>query len=108
MTSHDNKYTPVEHSTPTKAAQMESPISTPTRAALLKPNFLVRGSPIKFTLSTPEKATLRDIEFDVFEKAEEKRYWVRRTILFVTLWTVRFVLIALAVYLYATSRLLLT
>ena len=87
---------------------MESPITTPTRAALLKPNFLTRGSPIKFTLSTPEKATLREIELD--EKAEfygkaveSKRFRVGRIVLFIAIWALRIVLTAIAIYLFATS-----
>jgi hypothetical protein len=100
MTSQTNKYTPVEHSTPTKASRAdESPVTTPSRAALLKPNFLVRGSPIKFTLSSPERETLKDVEFEKYER-NDTGFRVRRFILVFALWSLRIVLTALAIYLY--------
>src|SRR5271168_1601003 len=63
MTSYDNysAYTPVEVSTPPRSRQA-TPVSTPSRAALLKQTFTPRGSPIKFSLDKLEKTALRDIE----------------------------------------------
>jgi len=69
--NHSN-YTPVEDSTPTNS-NYNTPISTPSRAALLRPSFLTSGSPIKFSL-TPDK--LKDVEFDEWEddNTETKRH----------------------------------
>ena len=104
MSSYDNyhSYTPIEYHTPTKS-HTGSPVTTPSRAALLRPNFL-RGSPIKFPLptplSTPEKAKLNNIDFDDFEESESRGFRVWRAIYQISLWILWGLLIASAIYLY--------
>ena len=104
MSSYDNyhSYTPIEYSTPTKSLP-GSPLATPSRAALHRPNFL-RGSPIKFPLltplSAPEKATLKNVDFDDFEDVEKKRSCIWAVISRISFWILWGLLIASAVYLY--------
>lgn len=95
-------YVPVEPSTPTKTPQ-GTPISTPSRAALLRPSFLTRGSPIKFTLSTAEKAMLKDVDFDweAEQPRKKERIGIMRIIFLVLLWSLFLFLIAVAIYLYS-------
>ena len=93
-------YYPVEYSTPTKSAQ-STPVSTPTKVALLKSKILARGSPIKFSLSTPEKEKLKDIEFDAdeddFKRSRLCIGWRTVSIALFLLWLL---LIACSIYLY--------
>jgi hypothetical protein len=99
MSAYDN-YAPLEFSTPTKSRQ-STPVTTPTRAALLKPNFMVRGSPIKFSLSTSEKETLKDVDFDVdYDEPEHKRFGICRAISRILLGLLWVLLVASAIYLY--------
>ena len=99
MSTHGNKpnYFPVEHSTP-KQSRDNTPISTPSRAALLKPNFLMDGSPIKFSL-TPEK--LKDIELDDWEdeKHESTASRIGRVVLLVLSILTWVILLTAALYL---------
>lgn len=99
-TSHP--YIPIQPSTPTQTPE-STPISTPTKARILRPNFLTRGSPIKFDLSTPEKAKLRDVEFDFeHEKSEKDQALdIRKVVFQVVLGISWAVLAGVAVYLYA-------
>ena len=104
MSSYDNyhSYTPIEHSSPTKSLP-GSPLTTPSRAALGRPNFL-RGSPIKFPLltplSTPEKKSLKNIDFDDFEYTEKKRSRIWAVTYRISLWILWGLLTASAIYLY--------
>ena len=103
MSSYDNyhSYTPIEYS-PTKSLP-SSPVTTPSRAALIRPNFL-RGSPIKFPLSTPlstpEKTRLKNVDFDDFEETEDKRSPIWAVISRISLWILWGLLTASAIYLY--------
>ena len=102
MTSYDNysSYTPVEISTPPRS-RLGTPISTPSRAALLKQNFMNRGSPTKFSLNRSEKASLREVEFDAdCDEPEGKRFPVARLILCVLGLAMWLLLIASDVYMY--------
>jgi hypothetical protein len=76
MSAYDNysDYTPMEVSTPPGSLQ-NTPVSTPSRAALLYKPKTLQGSPIKFpTLSTPEKVALKTVEFDAdFDDMEPKK-----------------------------------
>lgn len=101
MSAYDN-YTPIEYGTPTMSRE-GTPVSTPTRAALLKSHFTVRGSPIKFSLSTPEKETFKNLDFDTdYDEPETKRFDVWRVICRILLWVLWGLLITSAVYLYFT------
>jgi len=93
-------YYPVEYSTPTKSAQ-STPVSTPTKVALLKSKILARGSPIKFSLSTPEKQKLKDNEFDPEEDEFKKsKFCIGRRTISIALWLLWLLLIASSIYLY--------
>ena len=103
MSIQDNanqSYVPVQSSTPTQTPQ-STPISTPTRARIIRSNFLSRGSPIKFDLSTPEKATLKDVDFDWGDEKGRKQGAVIRKVVFQILLGISWaVLAAVAIYLY--------
>lgn len=97
---NNQAYVPIQSSTPTQTPQ-STPISTPTRARILRPNFLTRGSPIKFNLSTPEKATLKDVDFDwEDEKGGKNGVDLRKLVLQILLGISWAVLAAVVIYLY--------
>ena len=106
MSAYDNysDYTPMEVSTPTRSLQ-NTPVSTPSRAALLyKPKIVGQGSPIKFpSLSTPEKVALKTVDFDAdFDDSEPKKrkFKIGRTVWRGLLWVLWLLLIASTIYLY--------
>jgi len=106
MTSYDNysAYTPVEVSTPPRSRQA-TPVSTPSRAALLKQTFTPRGSPIKFPLDKSEKTALRDIEFDPdYDEPQRKRFSVGRLILWILGLSMWLLLIASDIYMYLPRK----
>lgn len=99
MSTYDN-YSPIEFSTPTKSPPV-TPVTTPSRATLVKQDFLARGSPIKFSLCTPEKTPLKDVELDDFEEPEKERFSIRRAVFRLLLWLLWGLLMASSIYLYA-------
>jgi hypothetical protein len=106
MTSYDNysAYTPVEISTPPRSRQA-TPVSTPSRAALLKQTFTPRGSPIKFSLDKSEKTALRDVEFDPdYDEPQRKRFPVGRCILCGLGLSMWLLLIASDIYMYLPHK----
>jgi hypothetical protein len=109
MSSQDtsHSYIPIQSSTPTQTPQ-STPISTPTKARILRSNFLTRGSPIKFDLSTPEKAKLRDVEFDFEDEKIEKNKAldIRKVVFQAALGFSWAVLASVAIYLYASCSFL--
>lgn len=94
-----SSYTPVEVSTPTKP-NYNTPISTPSRVALLKPNFLMSDSPIKFSL-TPDKVKLKDVELDDWEteEPESRASRIGKLVLRILIFLSWLVLLAAAIYL---------
>jgi hypothetical protein len=98
----EHSYALLEGSTPTGTPH-GTPLTTPSKAALLRPNFLTRGSPIKFNLSTPEKQTLETVEYDAFDEFEEpekkRKAGVRQIITQTSLWLFLVLLVGSAVYL---------
>jgi hypothetical protein len=108
MSAYDNysDYTPMmEISTPPGSLQ-NTPVSTPSRAALLYKPKILQGSPIKFpSLSTPEKVALKTVDFDAdFDDMEPKKnkFKIGRTAWRILLWVVWLSLIASTIYLYQT------
>lgn len=105
MSAYDNysDYTPMEVSTPPGSLQ-NTPVSTPSRAALLYKPKILHGSPIKFpSLSTPEKVSLKTVDFDAdFDDMEPKKnkFKIGRTAWRLLLWVVWISLIASTIYLY--------
>lgn len=110
MSSYDNyhDYTPIEYGTPTKSSQ-NTPVSTPSRAALLRPNIMSRGSPIKFKLPKSTRKPVKKLYFDPdYDEPEAKPYRIRRAILRVSLVLLWICLNASAIYLYSPGLLHLT
>jgi hypothetical protein len=99
MSAYDN-YIPINFQTPTKSSRQVTPLTTPTRTA--KSNFSIRGSPIKFPFSTPEKETLKEVDFyKDFDDSETNRtriWW--RIVSTVLLWVLWALLVASAIYLF--------
>jgi hypothetical protein len=95
---HMSVYTPVKISTPTQSLT-NTPVSTPSRAALLKPSFVSRESPIKFSLSTSERTPFKDVEFDWDEYSGKKKWNFYQIIMRVLIWSTWTLLVAAAAYL---------
>jgi hypothetical protein len=105
---YDHSYGLVDDYTPTSTPR-GTPLSSPSKARLLRPKFLNGGLPIKFKLPSHDtKDMYKEAEFvdteydDPFEKKRNNKIWsVAKVVSRLMRWLFFMLLLASAVYLYS-------